>query len=61
MKMMYQHFDTMRIDEARRVLDLGCGTGAAGRSILKIRHGRLVGLGRDLIDAPLLGRPESAF
>jgi ubiquinone/menaquinone biosynthesis C-methylase UbiE len=33
-KMMHQYFDTMRIDEARRVLDLGCGTGVAGRSIL---------------------------
>lgn len=35
LKMMHQYFDTMRIDEARRVLDLGCGTGVAGRSILR--------------------------
>jgi ubiquinone/menaquinone biosynthesis C-methylase UbiE len=34
MKMMHQYFDTMRIDEACRVLEFGCGTGVAGRSIL---------------------------
>jgi predicted TPR repeat methyltransferase len=35
-KMMHQYFDIMQIDEARRVLDLGCGTGVAGRSILSM-------------------------
>ena len=33
-KMMHEYFDAMRIDQSARVLDLGCGTGVAGRCIL---------------------------
>ena len=31
--MMNEYFDAMRIESARSVLDLGCGTGIAARAI----------------------------
>ena len=32
-RMMHEYLDAMQIDSARRVLDLGCGTGVASRGI----------------------------
>lgn len=45
-EMMNEYLDAMDIDSCRAVLDLGCGTGVAARSIAKRQHfaGRITGL-----------------
>jgi ubiquinone/menaquinone biosynthesis C-methylase UbiE len=46
--MMREYFDAMRIDSARSVLDLGCGTGVAARTIARrpAFSGRVTGIDR---------------
>jgi ubiquinone/menaquinone biosynthesis C-methylase UbiE len=45
-KMLQDYLDAMRIDMAKRVLDIGCGTGVAARAIARRRgfSGRVTGL-----------------
>jgi len=48
LEMMHQYFDAMGIDSAGSVLDLGCGTGVAARTIALRRGfaGRVTGIDR---------------
>jgi ubiquinone/menaquinone biosynthesis C-methylase UbiE len=45
-KMLQDYLDAMRIDEAKTVLDIGCGTGVAARAIARRRgfSGRVLGI-----------------
>src|SRR5262249_14772400 len=45
-KMLQDYLDAMHIDEAKTVLDIGCGTGVAARAIARRRgfSGRVLGI-----------------
>jgi ubiquinone/menaquinone biosynthesis C-methylase UbiE len=45
-KMLHDYLDIMRIDTAKTVLDMGCGTGVAARGIARRRgfSGRVTGI-----------------